>query len=58
MGYGRARPSGEVSGLLNGLKQLVADQPRLEGDGLRANKREVARLQRRLASAVKRELAA
>jgi hypothetical protein len=58
MGRSRARPSQEVSGLLNRLRELVADQQRLEGGRLQANKREVARLQRRLATVVKRELAA
>jgi hypothetical protein len=58
MRCGRARTSREVSGLLNRLRELVADQQCLEGRPLLANRREVARLQRRLAAVVKRELAA
>jgi hypothetical protein len=53
----RPRTSPEVSGLLDRLRQLVSDQQRLDGRSLRANRREVARLQRRLAAVVKRELA-
>jgi hypothetical protein len=54
----RPRTSPEVSGLLDRLRELVADQQRLEGRRLLANRREVARLQRRLATVVKRELTA
>jgi hypothetical protein len=54
----RPRPGDEVSRLLDRLRKLVADQQRLEGRELQANRREVARLQRRLATVVKRELAA
>jgi hypothetical protein len=55
------RPSQEVTGLIARIRQLVAETRELErgaGSGpLEANESEIARLQRRLAAVVKRELA-
>jgi hypothetical protein len=59
------RPSPEVTGLIDRIRKLVAEQRRLGGDGSdgdgsserrEANTLEIARLQRRLASVVKSEL--
>jgi hypothetical protein len=52
------RANREVSRLLHRLRTLVAEQRRLDGRPLQANRREVSRLQRRLASVVKRQLTA
>jgi hypothetical protein len=56
------RPSQEVTGLIERIKKLVAERRRLErdagGETLEAKNREIARLQRRLAMLVKRELTA
>jgi hypothetical protein len=56
-----AEPSPQVTGLINRIKRLVAEQRRLDeedgGDDRRdANRREISRLKWRLANAVKREL--
>ena len=58
---GQGRPSPQVGRLLDRIKKLVAEQRRLDdGDGedrrRDANRREIARLKRRLANVVKREL--
>jgi hypothetical protein len=45
-------PSQEASRLLDRLRKLVADQQRLEAGPLGANRREIVRLQRRLATVV------
>ena len=55
------RPSPKVARLINRIKQLVAEQRRLDEDDAEdrrrdANRREIARLKWRLANAVKREL--
>jgi hypothetical protein len=54
------RPGREVAGLIDRIRRLVAEQRRGEGRGGRelreARRVEIARLQRRLAIAVKREL--
>ena len=55
------RPSPEVSDLIDRIRKLVADQrvPDPRGDEPRREREaEIARLQRRLAIAVRRELAA
>ena len=56
------RPSSEVVKLIECIRRLVTEQRRLEGRGggerLRSNRLEVARLQRRLAVLVKRDLSA
>jgi hypothetical protein len=57
----QGRPSPHVVRLIDRIKKLVAEQRRLdEGDGedrrRNANRREIARLQWRLANVVKREL--
>jgi hypothetical protein len=58
---GAPRPSPEVTGLIERIRELVAEHRRLEMSAstelLERYRREIARLQRRLASAVKRELA-
>jgi hypothetical protein len=55
------RPSPEVVSLIDRIKELVAEHRRIEMSAstelLERYKREIARLQRRLANAVKRELA-
>jgi hypothetical protein len=55
------RPSAHVVRLIDRIKQLVAEQRRLDDDDAEdrrrdANRREIARLKWRLANAVKREL--
>jgi hypothetical protein len=54
------RPSHEVTSLIDRIRKLVAEQRRLDHDAederRRANSREIAQLQRRLASVVKSEL--
>jgi hypothetical protein len=55
------RPSPKVARLIHRIKQLVAEQRRLDEDDAQdrrrdANRREIARLKWRLANAVKREL--
>jgi hypothetical protein len=54
------KPSPEVTGLIDRIKRLVAEQRRMDdddGDDRRdANRREISRLKWRLANAVKREL--
>jgi hypothetical protein len=57
----RHRPSPKVARLIDRIKQLVAEQRRLDEDDAQdrrrdANRREIARLKWRLANAVKREL--
>jgi hypothetical protein len=57
----KGRSSHEVSRLIDRIRRLVSERRRLEerdggGERLRANRLEVARLQRRLATVVKREL--
>jgi hypothetical protein len=55
------RPSREVTGLIDRIRKLVAERRGLEGrasgEQVEAKRREIARLQRRLALVVKRELA-
>ena len=55
-------PSPQVASLIDRIKKLVAEQRRLEGRGsgeqLEARRREIVRLQRQLATVVKRELTA
>jgi hypothetical protein len=59
-GSERGRSDSEVSRLIDRIKTLVAEQWQLEGSPdtgqLEANRREITRLQRQLAIAVKREL--
>jgi hypothetical protein len=54
------RPSPEVTGLIDRIRKLVAEQRRLGGNASderrEAHTLEIARLQRRLASVVKSEL--
>jgi hypothetical protein len=54
------RSSREVTGLIDRIRKLVAERRRLEeragGEQLEAKRREIARLQRRLALVVRREL--
>jgi hypothetical protein len=53
-----ARSSREVTDLIRRIRKLVAERRHLESNALRAAKtREIARLQRRLAIVVRRELA-
>jgi hypothetical protein len=56
----RRRSDGGVTRLIDRIRELVADQLRLGGDsdseGREINQREIARLQDRLAIAVRREL--
>jgi transposase len=56
----KGRASHQVTGLIDRIRTLVAERRQLEGrassDQLEANGREIARLQRRLATVVKREL--
>jgi hypothetical protein len=56
----RPQPSVRVTRLIDRIRRLVAEQRRLEagGDGkrLKAYRIEIARLQRQLAKAVRREL--
>jgi hypothetical protein len=56
----RGRPGPEVTGLIDRIKKLVAEQRRMDdrdGDARRdSNRREIARLKWRLANVVKREL--
>jgi hypothetical protein len=56
----RSRPSPEVTGLIDRIKELVAEKQRLarsaSGDRLEANRLEIERLKRRLAYVVRREL--
>jgi hypothetical protein len=55
-------PSPEVTGLLERIRKLVAEQRELDRDGVHdrqsENSHEIARLQRRLARVVKSELTA
>jgi hypothetical protein len=55
------RTSQEVTGLIEQIRQLVAEKRELELSGrrelLEANQSEIARLQERLAAVVRRELA-
>jgi hypothetical protein len=56
----RRRADGEVTRLIDRIRELVADQRRLDGDSeserREINRREIARLRDRLAIAVRREL--
>jgi hypothetical protein len=56
----RHRPDSQVPTLIERIRKLVAEQRRLEkngsGDGVEEKRREVERLQTRLANAVRREL--
>jgi hypothetical protein len=54
------RPSSEVTGLIDRIRKLVAERREFDDDAgderRRAKTREIARLQRRLATVVKSEL--
>jgi hypothetical protein len=56
----QGRASQQVTALIDRIRKLVAERRRLEGrassEQLEAHRLEIARLQRRLAAAVKREL--
>ena len=58
--FERRQSSTEVTRLIDRIRKLVAEKQRLEhregSDRAAANTREIARLQRRLAMVVKREL--
>jgi len=59
--FERGRPSQEVTDLIERIRQLVAEKRQLERSAssglLEAKTLEIARLQRRLATVVQRELA-